>query len=492
MSLRIQLSLEDTELLYQQNVYMTIFLKNVGANPLSVDVPAMDENNPVVHLTNIQTGVEDTIQHFASARAADMAPGQLPPGEVAQAGFYLLDYAPELEPGFYDVCVSWFYENGQKQAKSNSIRIKILPDTPKNMTMANAVGGQGEIKYAAWINLAGDPNLPPDIVRGRFTFKKGGGVSEVQKVTAANVQSIPVLSSPMVGNVAASQWVAWLGNGSLNYCHVDDELGVSEIANVPVAFEELEIIPPIYSAEVEDTTVRPLGGVLLQHPQPGGSEFRLDTVQLAADEAKSLGHLIVAGDKPVWAMSHVRSSQQWLVTYLQEQQSGLLLSYCPWPGFPTENPAPVNLALWKSQFIAANATVAADDTIHGGILMWKKPKEKPRRLVLETWTLVGDNINTQEHPLDWPPNQLIKDARVGVSDTGLLVALLADEEGNWFVTVNGGEFQPLPVEIQKTRQVLDIAFMEGEGDPLLVCGNISRGFNILQLDGMPLPPKEPK
>lgn len=492
MSLRVQFTLEKTELLYQQNAYCTVLLKNIGSSQLAVSVPPMDVSNPTVYLMNVQTGVEDAYQRMPGARKIDPGPGELSPGDDVESGFYLFSIVPELEPGHYDMRITWAYNNGLAIAESETTRIKVLPTTPKNLQMANAFGGHGDLKYAVWINLAGDPNEPPNIIRSRFTLKEGGGVSDVILVASGTVSCKPVLSSPMVGKVAASQWIAWIDNKELHFTHVDDELGVSEPQNLPLALDGIEIIPPLYSAEVEDTRVRPPGGVLLQHSLPEANQFRLDSVQLAPGGAKSLGHLIIPGEKPLWAMSHVLSSKQWLVTYLQKQDGGLLLSYSLWPGMHVENIQPVNLALWKSQLITASACVDAEDTIHGGILMWKTPNDKPRRLVLETWTFKGEDIATKEHPLEWRPNQLIKDARISVSDTGLPAALIADQEGNWFITVNGGELKPLPPEIQKTRQAIEIVFMGGIADPLLVCGTVSRGFNILQLDGSPLPPTVPK
>ena len=46
MSLRVQFTLEKTELLYQQNAYCTVLLKNIGSSQLAVSVPFMDVSNP--------------------------------------------------------------------------------------------------------------------------------------------------------------------------------------------------------------------------------------------------------------------------------------------------------------------------------------------------------------------------------------------------------------------------------------------------------------
>ena len=491
MSLIVELGIEKADLLYKQNAYCPVVLKNMSNKPVAVSVPPLDLTNPVVHVLDVQSGEEDDFQQPVSPKATSHSPGQLSPGDALKTGFDLLGIVSNLEPGTYDISIRWSY-NGSMVATSNTQRIKVHPCTAKNLQLANAFGGHGDIKYGVWTNLAIDPNDKPKIIRCRFTLREGGGITEVMEVAEASVTCKPMLSSPVVGKVVDSQWVSWIEQSTLHFIHVDEKLGVSEKQSLPVNFNAVEIIPPLYSSEVEDTSVRPSAGLVLQHAIPETGQFRIDSVQLSPRGAKPLGHMLVPGDKPVWSMSHVRSSKQWLISYLQVHQNGLLLSYCPWPGFPTNHPEPVNLALWKSQFIRANASIDDQDVIHGGILMWKLPKDKPRRLVLESWTLKDDDIKTKELPLDWRPNQMIKDARVGVSDTGNLAVLIKDDEDTWSVSVGGSKFEPLPMSIQKSRQELELVFMEGDGAPLLISGTLSRGFQILQLDGSPLPPPVPK
>lgn len=491
MSLRTTLDVKTTTLLYQQDTYCSVGLKNRGTKPVEILVPPLDKTMPIVHVCNVQTGAEDIYQREPAARSVRHESGQLPPGESVESEFRLFDVVPVLDPGDYDIRIGWTYDEGAATSQSETVRIKVLPTTPKSLAMADAYGGNGGLKFGVWVNLAGVPDGPPTIVRNRLTLKKGGGVSQVLQVAECVPSCRPVVSSPAVGTVVGSQWVGWVDGTVLYFTHVDDELGVAALQSGALPEEGFDIVAPLYSEAVVDTTVRPAGGMLLCQGSGDGSQFGLQALQLKADQVSPLGAVTLAGPKPRWIMSHVRSSGQRLVSYVQSGGTEFVLNMAPWPGIKSNMPGSLRMASWPGEFIAAGASMDRDDGIRGGILFWKMTDEGPRQLVLATWSVSSSNefAEGQELEVDWHPNEAVREARIGLSDDGAPAALIADEEGTWKILDGQGNLQPVPIQFEKTKQTLELAFMNGVGEPLLICGTVSAGLRILRLDGSPLPPR---
>ncbi|MBU0968850.1 MAG: hypothetical protein KKA54_21030, partial [Proteobacteria bacterium] len=128
------------------------------------------------------------------------------------------------------------------------------------------------------------------------------------------------------------------------------------------------------------------------------------------------------------------------------------------------------------------------DSILGAFLVWKMEDDAPRKLVLISWTVSLQNVveTTGELLIDWHPNTPVRYARVGVNDNGDPVALIKDDEGTWHV-FDGDILQPVPAEFAKTKQPLEPGFLNGDAEPLLICGTFGNGFKIIQVDGSPLP-----
>jgi len=288
--------------------------------------------------------------------------------------------------------------------------------------------------------------------------------------------------------------VAWLEGEKLHFTHVDDELGVAPVEAVPLSGGDGEIVAPLFSAEVVDTTVRPAGGALLVQGDPRGRQFGLQSLQLGPQQWKAIGSATLPGPKPLWLMSHVRTGKKaWLVTYLQTSREMVALSLAQWPGVPGSLAAPVRLAEWRGEPIAAGGSTGADDTLRCGVLLWKKRKDTPRSLVLLACTISPTNdLQQQEQVIEWHPNTEVREARVAVSDTGRTVALIADMDGVWHLYDGQGNVQSVPAEFQKSRQPLEPVFLDGVGEPLLICGTVGQGLRIVQLDGSPLPPRVAK
>jgi hypothetical protein len=492
MALQIEMQVEKGTLLYQEDTYCSVTLQNDGPQPVDILVPPLDVSMPIVRVLDVRTGAEETYRRKPPPRTMPHEPGQLLPGDSVKSGFTLFDVVPCLPPGDYDIRAAWEFNGGSGMAESLPARLKVLPTTPKSISMANAFGGFGKLKYAVWVNLAGDPDEPGKIVRNRFSFEAGGGVSHVLEVADCGRTCRPVVSSPAVGTVVGSQWVAWVDGTVLHYIHVDDDLGVAGLQSGGLPDEGFDIVYPLYSDPVGDSKTRPDGGMLLCQGSGDGTQFGLQALRLIADRVNPLGAVTLAGPKPQWIMSHVRSTGQRLVTYVQSEGPELILSLAPWPGIQSETQRSMRMANWSGEFIAAGASVDTGDRIWGGTLMWKLAGEGPRQLTLLTWSVSGPNefVEGGQYLIDWHPNELVRDARVAVNDVGGVVVLIADGQGKWQVIDGQGNLQPVPIQFETSKQPIELAFMNGSGDPLLICGIVSAGFSIVQLDGSPLPPRE--
>jgi len=483
--LTVSLAIATPSLLYQQDTNCTVTLHNSGAGPVEVLVPPLEETLPIVHMRDVRTGEEKIYRRQPSPKGAVFESGQLPPGESVETGFKLLDVVPSLATGEYDTRVAWEYDGDTGLAESQPVRVKVVPTTPAHLRLADAVGGRGVVKYGVWLNRSGDP---PQIVRNRFTLRAGGGVSHLLPVAECERGSRPALSAPAVGKVARSQWVAWVDRGTLRFTHVDDKLGVAAVQSFPLSVEAA-IVVPLFSAEEVDTTVRPVGGALLMATGPNRDHFRLRSLRLTPEGAIPLGETTLPGPLPGWIMSHARSAGDRFVTYLQATDGRTTLHRAPWPGFGEGGDVGARLVEWSGKFVAAGAAIDAGGVVHGGTLLWTAGEAGDGTLMLIGWTVHPDGGYREVHrrAVDWDPARPILVAKMAVSQRGDLAVLVGVNEDGWYVYTGDLGLRPLPAKIQPANDALEVGFLDGVGEPLLIIGTQSHGWLTTRLDGSPLP-----
>jgi hypothetical protein len=487
MTLKLDLTVTEPRLLYQQDTHCVARLGNAGVVPVEVGIPPLDRTLPIVHVFNVQTGAEDEYRRKGRSRTMPLGPGAMAPGASLDSEFRLLAIVPQLPPGYYDIRVIWEYNGGGRRAESQFVRVQVLGTTPKSLKLVEAVGGRGGYKFGVSVNLSGDPDEPPRILRSSFALMTNGGVEDVLPVSECSLSCRPVMSAPAVGEPLRSHWIAWVDGQTVHYVHVDDNLGVGDQQSFPLPSSAMEIVPPLYGAPVESPSVSAPGGILLYQGAVGGPEFSLHSVWLTHEQAKGLGAVNLPGPKPLWIMSHVRSSNQWLVTYLQTDGAQLSLCLASWPGIQSSLPGPIPLADWPGELICAGATMGKDDLIMGGLLMWKMREDGLRRLVLMSWKVSPDNAcDSQEQVIDWRPDAPVREARIGIRDDGQAAALIMNEDGTW-QAFDGEGVQPVPGDLRKSKQPLELGFMNGIGKPVLIAGTVGLGFKVVGLDGSPLP-----
>lgn len=486
MTLKLDLNVTPQTLLSQQDARCIVTLENGGTGPIALGMPPFDPTVPMIHVFNVQTGAEDAYRGRWERQRDQVDPVSMPAGAREDVEFRLNELVPQLPPGHYDIRVMWEYNGGAGRAESPFVRVQVLPTTPTSLNLVNAVAGRGRYKRGVWVNMAGDVNEPARIISSSFAFMVKGGVSEVLPVAECSRSCRPVVSTWAGDKSHPGQWIAWKDGQILNYLYVDrGNVGAKKSVSLPSG--EMDLVQPLLAVSVGDATTVPEGGVLLCQGLAGGPEFQLHSLWLTEEGPKGLGAAGLPGPKPLWIMSHVRSKDQWLATYIQSDGAQLSLSLAPWPGFQTRLGGPLGLAQWPGEMIGAQATMGKDDLIIGGLLMWKIRDDGVRRLVLISWKVSPDNAcDSQEQVIEWRPDAPVRDARIGIRDDGQTAVLVLDEDGAWHA-FDGEEIQPIPEDFRYSKQPLELGFMNGGGKPVLIAGTVGFGFKVVGLDGSSLP-----
>jgi hypothetical protein len=488
MTLALSLTAEETDLLVQQDTEFSVALRNAGKRMISLGLPPLDPTQPVVRVLNLQTGTEDEFRVKKAPGGIRHGPATLAPGQSLSSSFSLLRRVPDLAPGNYEVRVAWSYDGGAEESVSNPVRIQVAPTTPRNPQFATAAAGNGTYEYAAWVNMASDP---PFVVRSRFAICPGASVSGALPVAKCPTDCRPVISSPGTQTMVACQWVAWVEDMTLKFAHVDDAQGVSKVEDLNLPSAEIRIVPPLFCSPRTSQTIRPAGAALLCLGLPGATQFRLQTLELREDKANPLGAGNLPGRMPDWIKGFARLSDEWLATWIQVTGQDVKLTRGSWPGLKAQEVAPKELGKWQGQFLCADAALGRDFSIHGAILMWETPEgEEVRKLFVNPWKLSPKNEFSKLDPVEvtWKPADPITAHSLRVNDEGAPAALLRDVDGTWHV-FDGKKVVDAPVLYQKTKQPIELAFLNGIQDPVLIVGTMALGFRIVDLGGNPIKPR---
>lgn len=486
MALDIKLTIEKSEFLFQESPPCLLTVTNDGRDTIRILNPAVSKTMPILRVVDARSG-EETMFQKKSEGFVPEEPQPLAPGHRMERGFWLLDEVNFPSPGPYRISAIYQYEEGAKRVESAPVKVNILPATPKNaFLLHNGPGGSGSVLYGAWVNLASDP---PQIVRTQFDAMAGGGVRASHSIAKTDLESRPVLSAPPNRSVAKSHWVGWLEENYLRFAHFDEAMGASPVGKFELPKLELEIVAPLHSDPVTDTRVRPAGAALVWMGDADGTRSGLQVIELSANKATTGGSVNLPGARPRWIASFERSNGERVALFTQVAKDRVGLFSVPWPDKERGGTSPQKLVEWKGKFVAAGATIDAGDAILGAVLIWSGEGAE-QKLELVNWSLdrQGKFSERRRQKLEWDYAQKIDSAIVRVNAKGMPVAVLRDGEGKWSAFTGEGKPAPLPGAYAQTKLPFDIAFMGGI-EPVLIGGRVQLGFEMLKLDGSPLPAK---
>ena len=497
MGLEITFMIEQADMLYQHDPACWIRLKNTGATALTIWDPNAAASQPVLLVLNVKTG-EEQFYRDKLPPGKPVIPREmlLQAGETVSHVFRLKQRAGTLAPGEYEFSAIYEYGEDQQRGESVPVPVTIRQTTARNLSLASGRGGAATFFYGAWINLASEP---PELVRSMFHFMVGGGVKSVVPVGKADVHTRPVISAPRNTSSAPGQWLAWVVGDTFHAFYLDDKAGTLPVFRARLTSGDVKIVSPLYYDSVgQDGT--PSGGALLCLGRPGGEGFQILSLGLTPKEARMEGSLNLGGPYPVWIESQVRSDGSRCTVFVQADGETIALWAVPWPrGALDPGPVqPTSLASWTGRFVSAGVTMDQNDDILGACLAWSDPSEEAApddttdqsRLEFIQWTYRPDGkfIESGRHEVLWTSEEPIEEARVRVNEEGIPAALLKDQKGRWFACDGHGNTLPAPGIFGETKLPIDLGFLGAE--PVLVGAVIGHGFQIMRLDGSPLPSRQ--
>ena len=484
MPLLLDFQIEKTTLLVQENPVCRIVASNNAAGPLKVAAPGASPEVPILRITDLKTGIE-TFQHgHKHGGVPGIAYQEVAAGRTLECEFPLASIARLTLPVEYEASAILPYEMGAKQAESKAIKLKIIPVTPRDLSIVNVQGGWASVVYGVSVNAASDP---PQIVRHRFDLFTEGGVGDARPVAKAPLRATPVLSSPPNQSVAHAHWIAWREGGGVAFTHFEAGLGSLPTGTWACPAPEFEIVAPLATEAVTDPARRPDGAALIWMSDPARQTAGFQVITFTSDGKAMVGSSGPAeAQRPAWMMSHIQSKGRRLLTCVVAEGKGCKLLARPWPqpGVPGEAKV---LAKWPGTCHGGGALMIADDSIRGATLV-RGPQSDGAKLELVTWKMgpQGEFVERARHKISWPFQSQVSRAVVRIGPSGKAVALLAGEDGRWQFFDDEAGLQPLPATVAATQLPLDIVFMS-DAEPVLIMGRMSQGFDLMMPNGDPMP-----
>lgn len=486
MPLELQLQIEKTDLLVQQNPACRLVYKNNRNTPIRYLHPSEHENSPRWRIVELRTGAE-TFQ-VGHAREFGDQPIDLLPGQTVQFDFQMRTRLELNVPGEYEVSAIVTYDMGKERAESNKVKIKVSPVASRALSIVPVSGATSVVWYAFSINAMADPN---QICRHVLGVSHESGVTDAASVCKAPFAATPVASAPRNQAIATSQWLAWLEEGSLRFTHFNpDAGGPSAPGRWALPAGEVKVLAPLYTDPDEDPAKPPPGAALLWIGDPVKRSAYLQVVDFTGPGRASPGARAALPTYPfLEGHSLARSDGRRSVTYTTRTDGGIAMYTTPWPNQALASNALKKVADWTAEFVASAAIVDEQDTIRGATLMISEPATA-RRPVIVRWSLDPKDNFSQEapDPIEWRYGMEIQRGLVRVGPDGIPAALLADAAGAWFFYDGYESVTPVPVALAATRLPIEIVFA-GRGKPMLIGGSPGQGFKVLFPDGKPIPHK---
>ena len=156
-------------------------------------------------------------------------------------------------------------------------------------------------------------------------------MADARPVANATLRIAPLLSVPPNNVVAPGHWIAWSEDRALAFTHFDPSLAAMNTGTWRPPEPEFALAAPLISENSTDPAVRPAGEALLWVGDAARHLSAFQVVRLTPDgRAAPIARCDVAGPRPTWMMSHVRSNATALVTYVHDEPARATLSLRPW------------------------------------------------------------------------------------------------------------------------------------------------------------------
>jgi hypothetical protein len=475
MPIEVQLSISQTDLLAQQSPPCAITVTNKGPGDAILQTPLTHKGVLGMKVTDVKTGVD-----VLRWREDPMPPLErtVKAGDSLKDMFLLQPVAHIHALGEFDVAA--LIKNNGKIIESNTVRVKIAPVTPKAQSLVSVNGAHSPIKYGVSVNRVADP---PALVRHKFEIMNDGGAMNAWPLAPVPPATVARISACANRSVTHAHWIAWIEGDALRCQH----MGAGGAATAPQALTlpapGATIVAPL-SIDPAGRDPAPMPGrALLWFPGLQGGTLRV--YNLAADAKPQPGESRnLDGEPPVWLQSHERTDKsRWLVraAKIDGKQTVQLL---PWPEGGKVGATPKTIGSFDGDLIAGDAVLDDDNTLHVGMLVLTDPKHS-RQVKLLSWACPTDDPAKAGPVRDiaWAPDQPVVQAIVRIDPKNEPVALLAGA-GGWqsYRKIDG--LKPAPAQLN-TATAVDLLFFKEV--PAFLVGRPVVGYDVIQLDGSPLP-----
>ena len=477
--LKLNVAMPQSVLLYQQDSIISLRLNNIGNSNIQTEVPPFDSSNPLIRLKNLDSQTSKIYIRHATPGAVKHTPFTLTAGDSFSTSFKLLDIVPTLKPGRYEMQVGWQYNN-KNATYSSPVRFQVLATYPVHLHTEPAVGGRQDLLFAVWTSKP-DTDNRSNIIRARINLQTNASISSLKKVGRCT-SCRPVISTPAVGSVSPSQWIAWTENGHVYGVHIDDNLGVSKILKYESGNHSATIVEPVFIDTIKNTTKRSNGRMTLLVEENSPAEVSLKGFILNDNNIKQISYQRINGNKPLWIRNHINKQSESVILALQSQDHKLILK--TFTQAEKNNDLLENtLQSWPMDFISAHSIITKNNKIYGAILAKRIDHEKSNKLTLIRWQLDATDFSYNARQLSWPDNEKLTSAKISIDDNGEVAILVATETLLQYLITRDGKIRKLPQNIKNSGKVLQLAFLEDNDELVLITTDPGKGLRLLKQDG---------
>lgn len=485
MTLKIDLTLEPTELTYQQDVQYRLTLTNEGREPLTLLNPATSYTMPIWHVLAPDSGQERTFRLMPRAQRAEPPEQRLEPGQSRTRCGSLFDHIEPGGPGRHEIRVEYHWNGGAFSGCSEPVVLTVTPSTPRAFHMVSERGMPSALWPMVWVDQA---ETGAHLMMGKLSFLDDHPeIIETHPVEAADVapQIQPCLCVPRNGTQAGRYWVAWLRGYRLVGFRVDHMLQPDDRRVQPTDLPEvpMTVVPPLLP--VPEIGEGAAAAVLCQTaPATGRSNLQLAIID-ERGRVQAGGALPIQGGQPAWTQTTALSSgdRRMYAVARQADPTGrkqLTLQAIAWPKGQAELEG-AGQALIEGTWLGAACTLTFDDRVLGAVLTEASAEPDRHFFQLHRWHQPAGGSLQLEEPLrlDVAEPNLFDQARLALDDQDKIHAMvhrIADDQ--WFYFDSDKlKMEPLPEPAAHAAGRVELVLM-GQRRPYVMYTRPYVGFQF--------------
>ncbi|HOE96380.1 MAG TPA: hypothetical protein PLS90_01665 [Candidatus Sumerlaeota bacterium] len=481
MSLKVELTVEKTDLAFDENTRFEVTITNVGRESVMTMNPADCWTLPALRVVSIEQGL-DRIYRRDPNLFIEEVPSPLLPGQSLSGTHRLLTFVKFQEPGEYEISALWEWNGKVGRAFSEPVHVTIRAMRPRHPHTVSMSGGPAAIFNSVWVNVATPPG---SLTRSRYDLINKPKTVHLQSLGQIGPSAEPVLSVPINGGASDRQWIAWFEGDELRFGRVDDLTEQLDIKTLPLSPVPKQIVPPLNH---QPGVAGLEGRFFLWQGNVEGDISRFQAVHLTTrGDAEPGANVMLGRLRPRWmeaAFPSNGSAQIYFV--LPTQGENFLLQAVDWSadGEPSEVK---KLAQFDGEFHGGATALAADDTLHGTLLVLEPGPEAARELGLYCWkrSAAGQFEASDILLVPREPMQKVDRAVVGVSSKGDPALLIRFQGSDWQFYDEQHGLVPLPAEIAQNDLPLELLFLIS-GTPVIKYAVENKGFYYLSAAGIPV------